>query len=57
VYNHTTKTLTVEFKNRSRYEYYHVPNHNYEEMKSATSVGKYLNSKIKGTYEYKEINT
>ena len=44
--------LTVEFNSGSRYNYYDVPQHIYEGMKSAASVGKYLNAEIKGVYRY-----
>lgn len=46
------ETLTVEFNSGSRYNYYDVPKHVYDGMKSADSKGKYLNAKIKGVYRY-----
>ena len=46
------ETLTVEFNSGSRYNYYDVPQHIYEGMKLAASVGKYLNAEIKGGYRY-----
>ena len=51
-YDETSNTLTVEFNSGSRYNYYDVPKHIYEGMKSADSKGKYLNNEIKGVYRY-----
>ncbi|NOR44425.1 MAG: KTSC domain-containing protein [Candidatus Delongbacteria bacterium] len=44
--------LTVGFNNGTRYKYFDVPQNIYEGMKSAISVGKYLNSEVKGIYRY-----
>lgn len=51
-YETTTQILTVEFNNGSRYDYYDVPEHVYENMKNADSKGRYLNTEIKGHYRY-----
>jgi hypothetical protein len=51
-YDETSQTMTVEFKSGSRYNYYDVPPHVYEGMKTADSKGKYLNAYIKGQYRY-----
>lgn len=51
-YDDSTQVLTVEFNSGTRYDYYDVPNHVYEGMKTAESIGKYLNSEIKGHYRY-----
>ncbi len=51
-YDDSTQVLTVEFNSGTRYDYYDVPNHIYEGMKTAESIGKYLNSEIKGHYRY-----
>jgi len=51
-YNEVSQTLTVEFNSGSRYNYYDVPQHVFEGMKSADSKGKYLNTQIKGVYRY-----
>ncbi|MDD2466649.1 MAG: KTSC domain-containing protein [Desulfobulbus sp.] len=51
-YDDSTQVLTVEFNSGTRYDYYDVPNHVYEGMKAAESIGKYLNSEIKGHYRY-----
>ncbi len=46
------QTLTVEFNSGIRYNYYDVPIHVYEGMRSADSKGNYLNTEIKGVYRY-----
>ncbi len=51
-YDEASRTLTVEFNSGSRYNYYDVPQHIYEGMQLAASVGKYLNAEIKGVYRY-----
>lgn len=51
-YDKTSQTLTVEFNNGSRYNYYDVPETIVKDMQFAESVGKYLNSKVKGHYRY-----
>lgn len=49
-YDKTLQVLTVEFNSGSRYDYYDVPEHIFNDMKSADSKGKYLNAKIKDHY-------
>ena len=51
-YDEVTQVLTVEFNNGSYYDYHDVPEQAFEEMKSADSKGKYLNTAIKGHYRY-----
>jgi len=51
-YEETTQVLTVEFNSGSRYDYYDIPSHIFEGMKTADSKGKYLNVEIKGHYRY-----
>lgn len=51
-YDEASETLTVEFKNGSRYDYFDVQEHTFEGMKSADSKGKYLNSEIKNKHRY-----
>ena len=55
-YDHNSKTLEVEFKNGSIYEYYNVPLNIYEGLMSASSIGKYFNDRIKeGGYRFRHI--
>ncbi|MBW2605012.1 MAG: KTSC domain-containing protein [Deltaproteobacteria bacterium] len=51
-YDEASQTLTVEFNSGSRYNYYDVPQHVYNGMKSAESKGKYFNAEIKSVYRY-----
>ena len=51
-YDETSQTLTVQFNSGTMYDYYDVPHHVFEGMKSADSKGKYLNREIKGVYRY-----
>jgi DnaJ-class molecular chaperone len=48
-YDNQTKTLQVEFKNRSIYEYYDVPSNIYEAFMRAESKGRF----IPNLYKYK----
>lgn len=51
-YDKSSGTLSVEFNSGSRYNYYDVPSHIFEGLKSADSKGNYLNTQIKGVYRY-----
>lgn len=51
-YDEASQTLIVEFNSGSRYNYYDVPQHVYDGMKSADSKGKYFNAEIKSIYRY-----
>lgn len=53
-YNAGTKELTVVFVSGMVYIYKKVPQHIYDEMKSAFSKGTYLNEKIKSNYEFEK---
>lgn len=55
-YDEETLTLTVEFKTGT-YEYYNVPVEAAEEAFSheLESIGKWVNQKLKGKFEYKKI--
>lgn len=48
-------TLEVEFKHGSVYQYVDVPEVVYQELRTAGSVGKYLNQNIKNNYRYIRI--
>ena len=51
-YDEGNQILTVEFTNGSRYDYYDIPDHKFDAIKVADSVGKYLNAEIKGKHRY-----
>jgi hypothetical protein len=47
--------LEIEYVTNKTYQYFQVPESVYEGCLSAESVGKYVNSNVKGKYEYKQI--
>jgi len=51
-YDDTSYVLKVEFKNGGLYDYFDVPQHIFEGMRSAPSKGQYLAQQIKGAYRY-----
>lgn len=55
-YEEESKTLEVEFKDGSVYQYYNVPLSEYEGIMSASSHGQYLHQHIKGNYSYEKVN-
>lgn len=54
-YDEKSSILEVEFLSTDIYNYFDVPKAVYLELMESNSHGKYLNSKIKGYYEYKII--
>lgn len=54
-YDSNTRTLEVQFNNRSIYQYYNVPQSIYNGLMSASSHGSYLHSHVKNIYPYKQI--
>lgn len=48
----SSNTLYVEFKKGGSYQYFDVPEHVFEQMKTATSKGQFLAQSIKGVYRY-----
>ena len=51
-YDPTTMTLEVEFTKSSVYQYFEVPEVEYQNLISAESVGRYLNQNIKNNYRF-----
>ena len=51
----SSQTLEVEFLNGSIYEYYYVPEHVYQELISASSVGGYFAQRVKNVYGFSRI--
>lgn len=47
--------LYVKFNNGSEYKYSGVPSSIYEQLLNAPSVGSFLNSNIKGSYNFERI--
>lgn len=54
-YHQATQTLEVCFKNGRVYQYFDVPEHVYEGLKSADSPGGYLSREMKGKYRYARV--
>jgi hypothetical protein len=54
-YEASSLTLEVEFKSGSLYQYMGVPQNQYEALMNARSIGRHLNSNIKGRYRYVQI--
>lgn len=54
-YDSNTSTLEVEFNNGAIWQYYDVLESTYYELKSASSVGKYFNANIKGSYSESQV--
>jgi hypothetical protein len=55
-YDNESKKLTVEFKGGAIYDYYDVPEDVFEGFHEADSIGKYLNSQVKGSYNFEKIS-
>lgn len=55
LYNFITESLKITFSSGAMYEYSNVPSEIYDDFCKAESQGKFLNEKIKGTYNYSKI--
>ncbi len=55
-YDRSQQILEFEFKHESIYQYYGVPEYEYNGLMGAESKGEYLAEHIKGTYRYQKIN-
>lgn len=51
-YDVSTATLEIEFVGGRVYQYFDVPQHVFEALMSAPSVGSYLNTEIRKVYRY-----
>lgn len=54
-YDAASSTLRVIFFSGMIYDYINVPEKIYKAMNAAASKGKYLNTHIKGHYDFKKI--
>jgi hypothetical protein len=54
-YNQLDKSLTVSFKNGSKFSYQDVPQSVYEELSVAEKPSGYFNSKIKDGFNFRKI--
>lgn len=50
-----SRILEVLFRNGTLYQYFDVPEREYQELIGASSVGQYLNAQIKGRYRYARV--
>jgi hypothetical protein len=54
-YDAENEILEVEFKHGGVYQYFDVPNDEYEALMNADSHGKYFVANIRNDYEYNKI--
>ena len=54
-YDDASATLEIEFNNGGIYQYFDVPEREYEGLMSADSHGSYLAHNIKGRYRYSKV--
>lgn len=51
-YDAESQTVYIQFMNGSTYAYKGVPEHEFENLRTAPSVGSYLNRNYKNVYPY-----
>jgi KTSC domain len=54
-YDSNSGTLRIDFKSNRTYDYFNVPEHVFNELRSASSLGGYHSKNIKNSYPYTEI--
>jgi hypothetical protein len=54
-YDAEDQTVYVQFLNGSTYAYKGVPEHEFENLRTASSVGSYLNRNYKNVYPYDSV--
>lgn len=54
-YNANTRTMRIEFKQGTFYDYFNVPPEVFQQVMSAPSKGKLFHSAIRGKYEFLKI--
>ncbi|WP_203293598.1 KTSC domain-containing protein [Luteirhabdus pelagi] len=54
-YDANSQTLEIEFKGGTVYQYYDVPENEYENLMSASSQGVYFSTNIKENYNYQKL--
>lgn len=54
-YNKESRLLEVEFKNGGIYQYFEVPQEEFEYLMSADSIGSYFYHNIRNSYEWEKI--
>ena len=51
-YDSENMVLEIEFNSRGIYQYFDVPNYEYEELMNSDSLGKYFHQNIKENYQW-----
>jgi hypothetical protein len=54
-YDLSSQTLQIEFNGGRVYQYFDVPQSQFEGLRNATSHGQYFNEFIKGKYRYARV--
>lgn len=54
-YDGARHVLRIVYVSGAVYDYLKVPEQIYNEMKAATSKGTFLNTRIKGNYEFRKV--
>lgn len=54
-YDEKSYTMEVLFRNGGLYQYFEVPQHEYQALRSASSIGAYISQNIKGKYRYARV--
>ena len=54
-YDPASRTLEVEFQGGRVYRYFDVPPARYRDLLRADSAGRFLNTRIKGFYDYRRV--
>lgn len=54
-YDPARSVLEVLFKNGSVYQYFDVPQREFDALEKAGSLGQYLNANIKGRFRYARV--
>ena len=55
-YDADNQTVYVQFLNNTTYTYKGVPEHEFESLRTASSVGSYLNRNYKNVYPYERVS-
>lgn len=54
-YDAATMTLELEYRNGKVYRYFEVPAATYRELLAASSIGGYVNTRIKPSFEFARV--
>lgn len=54
-YDPESQILEIEFNSGRIYHYFNVPEHVYDDLLSAESIGKFFSAEIKDTYGFSQV--